>query len=202
MKEALRQRYTVDFAGLVDQVFQPQVGPEMLSIWGGQCPESDVLTLAQQWSTLADLPYRLWETSSAISFEQDSWPEEAGWLERGRLFGSGGDLSLRRDGNHFWWHFVGQPNLTAPAVGQPQNFWEDGEPEGEPETRYYQNEETALLWGERRAGFDLWFDDRAAKADLDYPFDAVGRSQIRYRTYSRAGRVEFVWLLAVEAYNA
>ena len=58
-----------------------------------------------------------------------------------------------------------------------------------------------LLIIERRPEFELWFDDRAAGATLKYPVDLSGRLQLKYRTYSRAGRVEFVWYLGLEAYH-
>ena len=187
----------VNFAELMQRVTAPKVGKEKLSIWGGECAEAKLLSLVQHWTKEAEMPYRIWEYSDNINFEKNTVPDDVLWLERGRLFGSGGDLNLRRDGGRFLWYFVGKVGITPPTIGSPCNFWEV-----EPEAAFHQNGETALLWGERREGTDLWFDDRAAKANLIYPAEADwSRVQVYYWTFSRAGRVEFVWFYGLEAYN-
>ncbi len=186
-------RKPVNFEKLVQQVVTaPKVGQDTLSIWGGECAEAEALTLLQQWSNAAEMPYRIWEYTDQLDFEENTLSDDARWLERGRLFGPGGDLSLRRDGDRFLWHFVGQAEVKPPAVGQPQDFWQ-----AEPEASFHQNVETALLWGKHQEN-DHWQDDRVAMAKLTYPVASQSRLQVTYRTYSRAGRVEFVWFYGVE----
>ncbi len=189
----------LNFKDLVDKVQKPMVGAETLSIWGGECAADEILALVQQWPGLAEMPYRLWEYSCDIKFEDKAapLPGEARWLERGRLFGPGGDLALRRDGMRFGWHFVGPKGVTAPAVGQVEDFWTTAEAAA----LFHQDETSALLWGERKKDFELWFDDRVAGAKLKYPVAQLGHLQVKYRTYSRAGRIEFVWWLGLEAYH-
>lgn len=189
----------VNFQALVDKVQAATVGAETLSIFGGECGEAELLNLVQQWPTLPEMSYRVWEYSSSIEFEAEDGPLplEARWLERGRLFGPGGDFTFRRDGVRFLWHFIGPKGVTAPALGNVENFWANGDPSAQ----FHQNVTTALLWGERKKGFALWFDDRTAGARLKYPVEQLGRLQVKYRTYSRAGRVEFVWWLGLEAYH-
>jgi hypothetical protein len=211
----------VDFKTLAAQVVDPQQqwGEDKLAIWGGACDVTDVLTLLEKWpqrvdwwrccwtwvlkllgkSTQCDvtMPYRIWQYVDHIVCEEKTLPERMDWLERGRLFGPGGDLTIRRDGERFYWHFVGRPDIQPPQghFGS-ENFWEQA---GEAGATFMCREQHALLWGERQAGFDLWFDERAGRATLRYPLDETGRVRIKYQTFSRAGRVEFVWLLKWEA---
>lgn len=171
-----------------------KVGREKLSIWGGRCNEDAVVTLMEKWPALGDMPYRIWEFSSETRFERGTIPDNYKWLERARLFGAGGDLSLRREGDEFRWWFVGPTNVRPPDGFDDDDgdFWR-----AEPDATFYETKETTLLWGERRANGNgqWWFEDRVANADLSYPVDGEpGRVQIEYLTYSRAGRVEFVWL--------
>lgn len=190
-------RRPVNFADLVKKVHAPTVGQDRLSIWGGECSEGQVLTLLVSWPNSDLMPYRLWEYSSKITFEQDTLPDSAQWLERGRLFGEkGGDLSTRRDGNRFRWRFVGPAGACPPDGFDAKDFWRT-----EPKAQFHENKETALLWGEWKEGFDLWFEDRTARAELQYPLEQTGRVQVKYQTFSRTGRVEFVWLLGLEAYD-
>ena len=172
-----------------------KVGPEQLSIWGGRCDKNTLPILVKKWLAKSDLPYRIWHCSSKITFGiEASPPQEMNWLERARLFGGDGDLSIRREGGEFRWWFVGPASTDPPEEfdSDEANFWK-----AEPEAKFYENAETSLLWGERRADGDeqWWFEDRVANADLTYPVDGTpGRVQIEYKTYSRAGRVEFTWL--------
>lgn len=193
------QQRAMNFGELAQEVRDPvrRWGREKLAIWGGWCTEADVLTLLKQWPEHdTAMPYRIWEYASEIVFEERTLPAEVRWLERGRLFGSGGDLALRRDGDRFRWRFVGPDGACSPDGFDAKDFWRT-----EPEARFHENKETALLWGERKEDFDLWFEDRTARAKLKYPWDRAGRVQVKYQTFSRAGRVEFVWLLGLEAYD-
>jgi hypothetical protein len=185
----------IDFQQLAEALQDPeqQCGATELAIWGGDCSEADILTLLQQWPGRDNaMLYRIWEYSSQILFEDanQQLPTQPEWLERGRLFGSGGDLSLRRHEKRFRWHFIGLSGTTPPTGNfNAQSFWDV-----ETTTVFHRRNESGLLWGERQTGFDLWFEDRTARAELKYPTQELGRIQVHYETFSRAGRVEFVWL--------
>ncbi|RMD65494.1 hypothetical protein D6833_02870 [Candidatus Parcubacteria bacterium] len=175
----------VDFAKIVEQVKQSQVGKESLSIWGGRCAENDLLTFLEGWQNLAQMPYRIWEYASDIVFQKGTLPENAILLQRGRLFGEGGDLEVRRDGQEFAWRFVG------PAGTKPPNE-EEYQAQNYPDAIFFEEKTSALLWGTRQDGDKHWKDNRVGAADLQYPEDGK-RLQLHYKTYSRAGRVQFVW---------
>jgi hypothetical protein len=183
----------VDFSQLVQEVNQPQVGKDHLTILGGICAENDLNTFLQQWDLL-QMPYRIWEYVSEIVFEKGTLPQNVALLERGRLFGPGGDLELRRDGATFAWRFIGQAGVQALTEdANTRNYWTD-----HPHVTFHQREETALLWG--RWNGETWTEDRVGAARLNYPANGE-RVQIHYRTYSRAGRVEFVWLTGLSEWK-
>lgn len=192
----------IDFGRLAQEVQDSNRywGNDKLAIWGGWCcTETDAMALLRDWPQRDKaMPYRIWEYTSEMVFEEKALPVDGRGLERGRLFGPGGDLSLRRDGDRFYWHFVGQPGMQPPDGDfHAQDFWG----QAEAGTSFFRCKERSLLWGERQEGFDLWFEDRTGRARLRYPMDTTGRVQVEYQTFSRAGRVEFVWLLGLEAYN-
>jgi hypothetical protein len=183
----------VDFSQLVQEVNQPQVGKDHLTILGGICAENDLNTFLQQWDLL-QMPYRIWEYVSEIVFEKGTLPQNVALLERGRLFGPGGDLELRRDGATFAWRFIGPAGVQALTEdANTRNYWTD-----HPHVTFHQREETALLWG--RWNGETWTEDRVGAARLNYPANGE-RVQIHYRTYSRAGRVEFVWLTGLSEWK-
>ena len=206
--------YVVDFKEIIREINNPanHYTREELAIWGGTCAEADMRAFLQGWP-LEKMPYRVWEYVSSIDLEKntakESMPENMVFLEQARLFGDGGDLSLRRDDVDFRWHFVGETAITPPDVEkititsadafQQNNFWD------QPQHRdisLLRDEEVVLLWGERYDGQPHWFDDRVARAILDYPADSSWeRVQLRYWTFSRAGQVEFVWLRDVEEWK-
>jgi len=197
-----KQREAIDFGQLARQVRQDDWywGQDQLAIWGGWCAtDDDLFKLLQQWPQRDEaMPYRIWEYSDRIDFEEKRLPQDAHWLERGRLFGPGGDLEVRRDGDRFYWRFVGQRGAQLPdGPFHAQDFWG----QASAGTRFFHSVEHALLWGERQESLNLWFEDRTARAELKYPWDQVGRVQVKYRTFSCGGRVEFVWLLGLEAYD-
>jgi len=187
--------HSVDFEELVDEVGQARCGQESLALWGGTCAESALTDFLAGWS-LDRMPYRIWESTDRIALGENSLPPNVALLERGRLFGAGGDLELRRDGATFHWHFVGAPEICPPQGYDTDdaNFWAQHS-----DAAFHCTEETVLLWGERQG--DHWQDDRVAAAELRYPLQTEGRVQVRYAAYTRAGRVEFIWLKELEAYN-
>lgn len=175
----------------------PKMGKDDLSIWGGRCAEGELLNFLQNWA-LEEIPYRIWEYVSEITFDKDSLPKNETLLEHGRMFGPGGDLTIRRDGANFRWHFVGRPGQPEPpASGNPKNFWDVEANRG---LKFHRWKDKALLWGKyagkNGAGEHYWHDDRVARAKLTYPVPDGAeweRVMIKYYTFSQAGQVQFVW---------
>ena len=177
----------VDFGDIVKAVKRRPVGKDDLSIWGGRCAEGDLLAFLNGWD-LSRMPYRIWEYVSDIRFEKDTLPNDIVLLQRGRLFGEGGDLEVQRDGEEFAWRFVGPSGVRPPAGydNEKNNFWHR-----HPDLAFHQYEQKALLWGEGQG--EQWFDNRVAGAELVYPEITGQRVQLHYKVFSRAGRVQFVW---------
>lgn len=171
-----------------------KVGKAKLSVFGGQCDADQVLDLLNDWPDGSGLEYRIWEYTDAIEIvDSDKLPEEGQieFLERARLFGTSGDLSLRRVGEKFHWWFIGPRGINIPKKHSPNNFWGNGDSV----TSFNQESHTALLWGKREKGKENFWEDRVAGANLDYPApENAERVQVEYYTYSHAGRVEFVWM--------
>ena len=146
------------------------------------------------------LGWRVWEMTDSCTIGHD-WFEEQDqdgkdnwrWLERARLFGEGGDLDIRRDGERFLWRYVGEPDHAPPCGNKLEP--DDGSP-------VYCREQTALLWGTRERDQEQWFDDRVSGAKLTYAVDGdPERVQVRYREYTQAGQALTVWLQGLEAYE-
>jgi len=191
----MKNQQQVNFTELVEQVKKPLWGREHLAIWGGTCSEDILLDFIQDWP-LEQMPCRIWKYTNRIAFEEQP-PTNATLLERGRLFGVGGDLELRRDGNVFRWRFVGKLGIRLPKGYDTDeaNFWTDNQ-----EAAFHCYEETALLWGKRSS--EGWYDDRVAAADLRYPVDGEPeRVQVHYKTFSRAGCIEFVWFTGLSEWK-
>lgn len=185
----------VNFDQLVEAVTKgKQYGEADLAVWGGVCAEKELTAFLSKWS-LNEMPFRIWEYASRVEFKRDALPDNTILLERGRLFGEGGDLELRRDGANFRWRFIGKPGAQPPSGHQPvpDNFWTKNKA-----VTFHRCDKSALLWGERKEDQSRWFDDRVGRALLDYPEPAASaawqRVRICYLMFSRAGRVEFVWL--------
>ena len=178
----------VNFQKLVDEACQPQVGQGDLTILGGQCAESQLLKFLEQWD-IVSMPFRVWEYVSEVVFEKDTPGDKLGniaLLERGRIFGKGGDMMLCRKGISFDWRLIGPPG-TQPPHGDygTQTYWKN-----HPEATFHQYEEKSLLWGKWNGR--QWSEGRVAAAKLNYP--AAGeRLQLHYKVYSQGGQVQFVW---------
>lgn len=149
------------------------------------------------------LGWRIWETTDSCAIGRD-WFEEQDqasrdnwrWLERARLFGEGGDLDVRRDGERFLWRYVGERDHAPPGRDELK-------PDGS--SPVYCREQTALLWGTRRGNQKQWFDDRVSGASLTYfpdpsalPESIEERVGVKIREYTQAGRTLVVWLLGLE----
>lgn len=180
----------------MDQTSSTHINSSKLTILGGQCNDDQVSQLLTDWLAQAQMPYRIWEYTHSIAFEQNTLPEDVQWLERARLFGPGGDLSLRRNGSQFLWSFIGPFGITLPDW-KPQPFFA-GE---QAETVFAVNQKKALLWGNNSPDptVNLFWDDRVAGAALTYPVSpGAERVAIEYEAYSRAGKVEFVWFKGLQ----
>lgn len=172
-----------------------------IAIVGGELKAGDGETLEQvlerflrAWD-LSNMPYRIWEYVRRIEFTT-KLPDasEYSLLERGRIFGTGGDLSLRRDGDRFLWHFIG-PKVTTPPTGyEDKDFWDENS-----NVQLRQRDESALLWGDYKEALGRWQEDRVGWAKLDYPISSAQarkqgkRVEIRYTVFTDGGQVAFVW---------
>ena len=145
------------------------------------------------------MPFGIWEELSAVRLDRDQLPPEAWSLLRGRIFGPGGDLEVRRQGARFQWRLIGPGGMQlAAAPNQGEDFW--AEPSNAKQW-FYRSEATFLLWGEGD-GKGRWHEDRVGAAQLAYPVNASwGRVQIRARLFCRNGQVEFVWYQGLEEHH-
>jgi len=183
----------VDFEELVAQIKQPQFGRDELTILGGQCIESELSELIKHWD-LARMPFRIWEYCSEIVFEKDTHPENLALLERGRIFGEGGDLMLRRNGTSFIWRFIGPAGIKRPSGNySTYDYWDRNR-----DLALHQEKKTALLWGEWNGG--QWVENRVGAAKLNYPI-AGKRIQLHYKTFTHAGFVEFAWYIGLSEWE-
>ncbi len=178
----------VDFKELVEKVLEPKIGRDTLTILAGLCQEKEMLGFLQQWEI--EFSYRIWEYASEIVFEKNEEPAKinVALLERGRLFGNEGDLSIRREGTSFSWLFLGAVGTQAPKGSyNTQDYWsKDNNHKVE---KFHCYPEKTLLWGEWNGR--QWHESRVAGANLIYP-SAGKRVQLEYLIYSHAGQVIFV----------
>lgn len=197
-----------DFEQEIEALFADHTAStETLAIWGGAFAAAQLADFlsAWEWNEL-DIPWRIWEWASDITFEyQTGAPtfepakfRNLEWLERVRFFGPHGDLELRRDGDCFLWHFVGE----GQRVQQPHGFRLDNYRDTHTPGRFHVNTRTVLLWGQEFKDHPgQWQENRVAAARLCYPNvqpDAQGRVRLRYREYLYGGNVEAVWWLGLE----
>jgi hypothetical protein len=195
----------VSFQQLVADVLDKESwkGKGDFAVWSGECAESALKQFLTDWGIPNDgmnyvmlefMDRILWRDGQAAEVKLSQ--ELVAELEGGRIFGERGDLSLRRACDVFRWHFVGAADSKPP---QGEIFWDL-----EPHACFMQCDESALLWGKRDPDKMRWFEDRVARADLRYPISVPDsrksyRARIHYTTFSRAGRVEFVWFKRLEA---
>ncbi len=192
----------LDFTTLRDQ--RSQVEREALALLGGTVDESTLLDWFQRWQFgKIALPWRIWESVSDLRFERSTLPDSFHLLERGRLFGEDGDLTLRRDGQYFRWWFVGKPTAVPEPVQEDKtvsNFWQSHS-----DTTLGVVTQSAILWGSHRGNNQdkapYWYDDRVGWAQLTYPVAQNGKAPphvyVHYQEYLQAGQVAFVWLYDV-----
>ena len=194
------KRKVVSFEEILSRMDDDRLTPdEWPTIVGGKCSEGGLMDWLSNLS-LKGMTHRIWEFTDRCTIGADGPPETAEWLERARLFGEGGDLDLRRDGDRFLWRYVGKKE-KAPKGAVLEWPGSDVAP-------VYCRERTALLWGTRKGEQEQWFDDRVSGASLTYfsgplplPEKVEERVQVRYCEYTQAGRTLAVWLRGLEEYN-
>ncbi|NUM73790.1 hypothetical protein HUU40_05465 [candidate division KSB1 bacterium] len=180
-----------------------QLAPEIK-----QSAEEKISKFISAWQPFFDeKAIAIWETIDCIKMPKaKDIPSVYGELMRARFFGAGGDLSLRRDGNRLYWHFIGTPRDDFPPIKNACRFWDEQEkmPEGERvEKLRLQEDVEALLWGERivpKSGEAFWREDRVGAIDLVYPVPISDvnaqkqRAKVIYDVYWHNGQPAFVWL--------
>lgn len=199
----MNENNAVDFQSL----WKPQsiIAPRSLTIVGGIVKEATTAAWLKQWD-VGKLRWRLWESVSTIQLEEGTPLPDVQWLERGRIFGEAGDLTLRRDGDQFRWWFVGDKDFTLPENHGGHDFWTKATHQGK---TFYVVEQEAILWGayqkEKVKVADqeiaVWHDDRVGYAKLHYPASLAGNRHVyaKYREYLDGGRVAFVWIYGLGA---
>lgn len=179
---------SIDFEQLYQKMEQAKLAQEERpAILGGEFPAerlSDFLSVWQaRWSAM---PYRLWEHISLIEFADE--PKQPEFLQRAEIFGEGGHLSLRRDGNRWLWHYVGEA-VALPLNGfGAMDFWE-----ANPNCQLRRYAESVILWSEKKESDNLWSDGRVAAARLNYPLKSDGRVYLHFWRYTENGQTAFAW---------
>ncbi len=171
-----------------------KVGPADLTICGGSVAADDLAPWLRDWRlTGRNMDWTLWEWYDDIELScGNHTPERTDLLERARMFGLGGDLALRRDGDRVYWHFIGPAEATPP---DGISFWSRN-----PDAWFWESDGSALLWGltgeagQRREA-------RVAGARLTYPQMGRARTSVRFKAYSAGGQVAFVWWQQLEGHD-
>jgi len=187
---------TIDFQSEIDELLDPanEVSPGELEIWGGHVPVNELAGFLETWDQAARaMEWRIREYPGRIKFTRGSPSnEDLNLLERARIFGEDGDLSLRRDGDRVLWHFVGR--FEPPDLGGTRFSWDKLS-----DAKLRRRERTALLWGKQKDRTSeedpyCWQEDRVGRATLEYPLHCrAERLALRYTEFSDGGQVAFVW---------
>lgn len=175
-------------------------GPNRLTILGGQFAPGRLVAFLTAWREhWHTMPWRIWEHISEIGFADE--PTDPDLLQRGEVFGEGGHLSLRRDGNRWFWRYIGptgEPGLEGFEIApECEDFWGT---EQNKDTTFRCYEEHVLLWGQeildtKKQPTGLWWEDRVAAARLQYPAQLKGyeRVYLKFWRFTEGGRTAFVW---------
>lgn len=172
-----------------------------IAIWGGEVHAQRISEFLRAWDVTA-MPYRLLEYAHRIEFTDGPLPTaaELHLLERARLFGTGGDLSLRRHAHIFHWHFIGLQSMVRPKDVTLRDFWTTSpDIQANPALALRQCHESALLWGDYKAELGRWQDDRVGWASLIYPITTPTAKQpgkrvwLHYTVFTDGGQIAFVW---------
>jgi len=200
--------YEFDFDTAIDDMLNTDLDRDKsnLHIWGGEfaAGTDELRQFITTWADHSfDMPYHIWEYAHTIEFTRSDEPPVEGCenlLVRLCVFGTDGNLSLRRDGNRFLWHFIGafEPPLNR-EQWNVQDFFA-----ANPDAKLHEYaDEEAMLWGEWQEAENsdeaphIWHDDRVGWAKLNYPFPdqqaKPERARIKYSLFTLAGQPAFVW---------
>lgn len=183
---------SVDFKKLISEMKSARdAAADRPTILGGQFTADRLDDFLAAWSgRWGTMEHRIWEHISHIEFADE--PKESRYLQRAEIFGEGGHLSLRRDGGRWLWHYIGPAGQRM-----PEGF--DKKPECEDFWATYLSaalrryDEQVILWGERKKGYDFWWEDRVAAAKLVYPNQTGERVYLDFWRYTQDGQTAFVW---------
>jgi hypothetical protein len=118
---------SVNFEQLIQRMEQARNdGADRPTIIGGRFAADRLDAFLGAWRARWDaMPWRIWEHVSEIVFSDE--PKTPQYLQRADVFGEGGHLSMRRDGNRWFWHYIGPAGEPAPAgfehPPECENFW-------------------------------------------------------------------------------
>ena len=173
-------------------------GKEDLTIVGGMIAEENLLAWLAEWS-LSKMAWQLWETTDELELKHATTVPtkteiELMMLERVRLFGEGGDLTVRRDDEHFRWYFIGPKHATVPGGDEtPEDFWDD-----HPQKKLTRFKGQVILWGawDDKSDQERWVENRVGFAKLAYPEPLHHERHVyaHYWEFLDAGQVAFVWM--------
>lgn len=181
---------SIDFAQLYEEMKQAKLSDsDRPTVLGGEFAADRLDEFLNVWREYWNtMPYRIWEHISRIEFADR--PAQPEFLQRAEIFGEGGHLSLRRDGNRWLWRYIGTSvSITGFGV---EDFWQK---HSACQLRRYA--ESVVLWGERKDNQPRWFDDRVAAANLAYPLKTTGRVYLHFWRYTEQGQTAFVWYRAL-----
>lgn len=169
-----------------------EVSQDDLLIWGGHFAPEQLSDFVQAWD---GSPHFLWAMVEEVSTfyvkkantPGGAIPQPEYLLLRLRIFGPDGDLDIRRDGNRFYWHFIGDANAQWQILDDEafalSSFWADApDPPAvlrEVEKRYYQWKRDML---EQRVKLD-WVPQNEPNKTFNY---------LKQRHYLDNGRIAFV----------
>ncbi|MDY6876466.1 MAG: CRISPR-associated protein Csx19 [Chloroflexota bacterium] len=198
-----RERRAVDFKALIEQMDREQISAgQWPTVVGGKCAEGEMVDWLKDLD-LSGMPIRIWSFTDHCTINDDGPPQTVKHLERARIFGAGGDLDMRRDGDRFHWRYVGKAEYAPKYEGKQNLEWP-----GTDVSPIYCREREALLWGTRKKEQGQWFEDRVAGADLTYfaktpaLLDQVEeRVKVKFWEYTQAGRTLAIWLLGLVRYE-
>lgn len=225
----------VDFKKRIRELHEAAVAADQRpTVWGGRFEATTERTGAflAEWKAF-DMPWRIceWVSDFRFEYQPETAPSDLEYLERTRLFGPGGDLELRRDGDEMLWRFIGAAGVSLPvgftllstgaAPGEAKftaaDYWqrrvaETQDPSTPPPLVCL--EQRSLLWGARQErtladGTQLivWPENRVAgqRQPPVYPGPAELRKAERvdlvYRSYLEADNVVAVWWREIAAHK-
>lgn len=180
-------------AGFVNQAFadakallKTAVSPQQLHIWGGSIDETNLKPFLQSWDNAkATLEWAMIEEISRfytidLTHFTDVLANGLNLLERARLFGEYGDLSLRREGQTFSWSFIGDTSQPwPPKPAETADFWQQ-----HPRTILREVERTYRQWEP---------EDKRVNPDWHKQIGLTGKQlELVQKHYIENGRIAFV----------